>query len=159
MIDNRRLYILTLELSPLNVGEMYNPLPSHLTLVSRFWTSLTPEELAKLVKPVFERINKITLLFGETAFLGPQKKEVSLISLNDELRQLHAKLFKLLRSINVEFTNPHWVGGGFKPHITKRNNVDFPIGYKQTTESAYLIEIEIKNNKHFRFVRDKFNFI
>jgi hypothetical protein len=156
MEDRPRLFIITLEISPLKVGEMYNPLPTHLTLVSRFWTSLTSEELARLVKPVFKNTDKIQLLFGDAAFMGPQRKEVNLIAISYELIRLHMELFELLNSSNALFTNPQWVGGGFKPHITKRKEV-FPVGYKQLTEAAYLIEIKIKDNKHFRFVREKFS--
>ena len=157
MKNNQRLYIFTLEIAPLKIGEMYNPLPSHLTLVSRFWSDLSPKELAETVTPVFDTTNKLTIFFGETAFLGPQKKEVNLIEPKDDLKKLHMKLVKPLNSASVEFTNSQWVGDGFRPHITKRKNVDFPIGYKQTAEAAYLIEIEIKNNKHFRLVQKRFN--
>lgn len=42
MPQTPHLYLFTLEVAPLEIGMTYNPLPSHLTLVSRFFSDKPP---------------------------------------------------------------------------------------------------------------------
>lgn len=152
-----RLYLFTLEVKPLSVGETYNPLPAHLTLMSRFWSNLSPEELSEFVAPIFRQTKIILLKFSESALLGPQKTKVDLIAPTKELENLHNQLKAKLDSANVEFTNPQWVGGGWKPHVSKRAENNFKVGGTLQSSSVYLIEVKIENNDHVRFIKNKFN--
>jgi hypothetical protein len=155
--NNQRLYLFTLEVMPLNVGKIYNPLPSHLTLMSRFWSSLSPEELSQVVKPLFQRTQPMELIFGESAALGPKQIAVHLIENTDELKNLHSKLRGLLNAAGVTYTTPKYTGDGHKPHVSKRDGDQFIPGHKQMANAVYLVEVEIKGDDHLRFIRAKFD--
>jgi hypothetical protein len=156
MQEGRHLYLFTLEVVPLNVGAVYNPLPSHLTLVSRFWSEHSPEVLANRVKSIFEQTNPIELLFGQPASIGPKHTAVHLIEHTEEIKHLHERLCRLLDDLVVEYTNPQFVGKGHKPHVSRREGDGFALGYRQVVKAAYLIEVEIHDEQHLRFVRAKF---
>ena len=137
------LYLFTLEIAPLELGhQVYDELPSHLTLMSRFLSSLPSEELAARVQPLFARTAPIHLVFGETKVLGPKKVTA----------QLHNNLREQLDTLKVEYQYPEFIGDNHKPHVTAREGVQFTPGSKRTASAAYLIEIIDKK----RVVRAKF---
>jgi len=134
-------YLFSLEITTIEVGKTYDELPSHLTLMSRFFSELSPAELIEVVQPLFKQTEPIELTFGETAKLGPKKLGVHLIEHSMALRQLHNKLRKLLDSIGVDYEYPQFIGDMYQPHVTKRENTRFEVGYKLRVNVSYLIEI------------------
>jgi len=156
--SNARLYLFTLEVAPLEVSKTYNPLPSHLTLMPRFWSELTPEEIVKLVTPLFQKTQPVELTFGETALFGPQKKlAVHLVENTPALKELHTQLMNVLDTAGVTYTTPQWLGENHRSHVTKREGTEFENGHQQIANAAYLIEVEIQGTTHLRFVRAKFD--
>ena len=137
----RHRYLFTLEVTPTGIGKAYDELPSHLTLMSRFFSRLSPTELIEVVRPMLEQTAPIELTFGKTAELGPKKLVVHLIEHTKELKQLHNRLRLLLDSTSVEYEYPQFVGAKHKPHVTKREGVKYEAGNKLITNHAYLIEI------------------
>jgi hypothetical protein len=157
MKDHQRLYLFTLEVTPMGVDKMYNPLPSHLTLMSRFWSSLSPEELSGIGEPLFQRTRPIELSFGEPATLGPKQVAVHLVENTRELKDLHLQLHSLLDAVGATYNAPQYVGDGHKPHVSKRKGDQFTVGHKQMANAVYLIEVEVKGDDHLRFIRAKFD--
>ncbi len=153
--QNIHLYLITLEVDPLVVGEIYNPLPSHLTLVSRFWSELQSEEIAGSIKAVLSMTDLKELIFGEEAIIGPKKTAVHLIENTAELKNLHTRLVEELNNLNVSFTSPQFIGDGHKPHVSKRQGVHYPAGNTKPVHHAYLIEVEIHGEEHLRYIRAK----
>lgn len=153
----KRLYLFTLEVTPMVVGKTYNPLPSHLTLMSRFWSDLSPDELAEVVRPLFRQARPIELIFGEAAMLGPKQVAVHLVDNTKELKNLHSRLYDLLNAQGVTYTAPQFVGNGHKPHVSKREGDQFTAGHKHMANAAYLIEVEINGKDHLRLIRTKFD--
>lgn len=141
----------------MTVGKTYNPLPSHLTLMSRFWSSLSPEELTKLVEPLLQQTKPIELSFGEAATLGPKQVAVHLVRNTKELKDLHSHLHDLLDAVGVTYTAPQFVGDGHKSHVSRRDSDQFTVGHKQMANAVYLIEVEIKGEDHLRHIRAKFD--
>lgn len=150
-----RLYLCTLEAVSLDVGEVYNPLPPHLTLMSRFWSNLPPEVLADTIRPIFEQTAPIDLIYGESMLLGPKHTPVYMIAHTDELRQLHEWLRGVLDKTGAVYTLPQFIGSGHKPHVSRRDG--FTPGKRHVARAAYLIEVIIQNDQHQRFVRAKFD--
>lgn len=145
-------YLFILEVASVEVGETYDELPSHLTLMSRFFSDLSPEQLDETVRPLFSQTVPMDLIFGETTELGPKRLTVHMIEHNQELKQLHNELHILLNAINVEYEYPQFIGENHKPHVTKRAGVQFSVGEKKTVRAVYLIEIVDSK----RVVRSKF---
>lgn len=146
----KRRYLFTLEIVPLYVGRIYNELPSHLTLMSRFLSYLSPEELAEKVRPLFMETQPVSLSLGETIQLGPKKVIAHMVDSSGE-RRLHNNLCKLLDGIEAEYQYPDFIGHGHKPHITEREGMQFTPGSRRVSAAAYLIEVVEKK----RVVRAK----
>lgn len=151
-----RLYLFTLEVTPTEVGTTYNPLPPHLTLMSRFWSAFSPNEIAQHVAPLFENVTPITLTFGEQARLGPQQTPVHLIENTLQLHALHAKLKNVLDKLGVTYTKPEYIGRGHKPHVSIRPGISFGQGYQQISRTVYLVEVHIEGTEHQRTIQTKF---
>lgn len=146
----KHLYLFTLEIVPLEVGKIYDNLPSHLTLMSRFLSDLPPEKLTGLMQPAFAITNRIELVFGPTIKLGPKKVTVHMIDNTDE-QKLHNSILEVLEKIGVSFQYPQFIGANHKAHVTQRENIDFSPNSQLVSQAAYLIEVV--NGK--RVVRSK----
>ena len=134
-------YLFILEVTPVDVGKTYDELPSHLTLMSRFFSDLSPGQMDVVVRPLFSQAVPTDLTFGETTELGPKKLTVHMVEHNEELKQLHHKLRILLDSVNVEYEYPQFIGEHHKPHVTRREGMQLDAADKRTVTKAYLIEI------------------
>lgn len=134
-------YLFILEITPVEVGKLYDELPSHLTLMSRFFSDLSPEQMSKAVKLLFGQTTPIDLIFGQSTELGPKKLTVHMIEHSSSLKQLHNQLRTLLGSVNVKYEYPQFIGENHKPHVTERTGVQFIVGERKTVRAAYLVEI------------------
>jgi ADP-ribose pyrophosphatase YjhB (NUDIX family) len=134
------LYLFTLEITPLEIGRVYDDLPSHLTVMSRFLSDLPPDEVAERVRPLFEACDPIALTFGPTLELGPKKVTAHMVSSARE-RKLHQDIYALLKNMGVTFQYPEFVGANHKAHVTQREGVDFPPDSQLISSATYLIEI------------------
>lgn len=159
MQNDKHLYLFTLEVVPLSVGTVYNPLPSHLTLVSRFWSKLAPQAITNSSEPVFQQTQALKLIFSESAKIGPKHTDVHLIEHDEDIRQLHKRLCTSLDTMGVEYTLPQFIRNGFKPHVSQREGDGFLPGHSLMVDAAYLIEVEIRGDQHLRFVRSKFDLL
>jgi hypothetical protein len=136
----KHLYLLTLEIVPLEVGKIYDDLPSHLTLMSRFLSDLPPEKLASLTQPLFATTDRIELAFGPTVELGPKKVRAHMVNGAGE-QKLHDNILEILEKADVSFQYPQFIGINHKAHVTQRENVDFPPTSQLASQAAYLIEV------------------
>ena len=148
----KHLYLFTLEIDPLAVGKVYDDLPSHLTLMSRFLSGMSYQELAPVVRAIFEQASPIELTFGETKELGPKKVVAHMIHSPAEVT-LHNQLYQCLEFLGVEFQYPQFIGPGHKAHVSKREGDNFKKGQTRVSSTAYLIEV-IEGR---RIVRSRFN--
>lgn len=135
------LYLFTLEVTPLEVGQVYDELPLHCTFMFRFWSESSPEGLAERVKTVFDAAPPLVLLPYEHAQLGPRKVGAYLVEKVPALMALHLQLQRTLTDVGVDFTEPQWVGQGYKPHITDRSDEAVMERRPLPSAAAYLIEV------------------
>ena len=149
---DKHLYLFTLEVGPLKVGTTYDELPLHCTLMHRFHSVLSIEELSDHVKPIFDKTSPLVLTAYEHSILGPKQVSVSLIRLTKELDDLNMRLFDCLSELKVEYTASQWVGKGHVFHVTDRENEVLEVGESRTVKVAYLIEVI----GHKRAVRKRF---
>lgn len=146
------LYLFALEIEPLEIGKVYDELPSHLTLMSRFLSNLTPKEISVVVWSLFDAAGPIDLTFESTIELGPKKVIAHMISSPAE-QILHENLCALLEAAGVTFQYPQFIGAGHRAHVTQRDDVDFPPKSQFKSTAAYLIEVV---DGH-RIIRSSFN--
>lgn len=134
------LYLWVLEIVPLDVGGVYDELPSHLTLMSRFVSGKSPEEIVASTRPLFDRVSPVNLAFGETTQLGPKKVTVHMVTSSAE-RKLHGMLLDVLNEMDVTFQYPEFIGAHHKAHVTSREATYFKQGSELTSRSVYLVEV------------------
>lgn len=151
----RHCYLFALEVYPLEVEKVYDELLPHCTLVHRFWSALTPEELAEKIRPILESTEAITLISEKSVLLGPKQTPVSKLKPTPELIRLHMRLYTLLDGLGVEYTEPGWVGEGYTPHISEREYIQLKPGERHVSSAVYLIEVKVPGNTHKRFVRQR----
>lgn len=154
---NKHCYLFALEVKPMNVGDIYEELPLHCTLMHRFWSELEPEALAEQVDDFFREIHPVILKPHEHLLLGPKQVPVSELELTSELKELHMQLYKFLNGLSVEYTAPEWVGKGYRAHVTERENARLEIGSEHISKAVYLIEVKVPGHDHKRLVRHKFD--
>lgn len=141
----------------MKVGDVYEELPLHCTLMHRFWSELDPKVFAEQVGSFFKGIRPIILKLHEHLLLGPRQVPVSELELTDRLKELHMRLYEFLNGLGVEYTAPEWVGQGYRAHVTERENDRFEMGSERTSSAIYLIEVKVPGHDHKRFVRTKFD--
>lgn len=156
LASSMHLYLFTLEVEPLKVGGAYNPLPAHLTLISRFWSELSPSEIANMALASFTHSKPVELLFGAEAVIGPKKTKVHLVENTLELKNLHSQLCEVLAKHGVTITQPQFIGEGYLPHVSKREGSNYLVGDRRESRCAYLIEVMIEGTKQQRYVREVF---
>lgn len=154
-MNYKHCYLFALEVVPLEVDHIYETLPFHCTLVHRFWCNLTPEELVSKVKPIFEKYGPITFRLGKKVELGPKKTVVFELADTEQLKALHMDLYNLLNELRAEYTEPDWVGPGYTPHVSDREDAPHKQNDTHTTSAAYIIEVKIPSLEHKRVVRQK----
>jgi len=149
----KHLYLFTLEIVPLKVGKAYDELPSHLTLMSRFLSELSPDRLASHVQHVFVQTDPVILTIGRVEGLGPKKVAAHMVSSPSEMA-LHNELHKNLSALGVAFQYPQFIGMNHRAHVSVREGVMLREGQRHVSLVVYLIEVVDKK----RVVRAKFEF-
>lgn len=152
----KHCYLFALEIAPLTVGESYRTLPMHCTLMHRFWATQSPAELASKVALIFKKyVDGITFIPGKIMELGPNNTVVFELEQTETLRRLHMELYNLLNSLGVEYTEADWVGSGYTPHASDREDSPLKQGKPFTAKRVNLIEVKVPGHDHMRFVREK----
>lgn len=152
----KHCYLFALEIVPLTVGESYRTLPMHCTLMHRFWATQSPEELAKKAAPIFKKYTAgITFIPGKVMELGPNHTVVFELEQTDTLKLLHMELYDLLNSLGVEYTESDWVGQGYTPHASDREDSPLKQGESFTATRVNLIEVKVPGHDHMRFIREQ----
>ncbi len=155
-MTNKHCYLFALEVKPMNIGDIYQELPSHCTLMHRFWSELSPELLVSKVNDFFKQIHPVVLKPHEHLLLGPKRVPVAELELTNELKELHMRLCEFLNDLGVGYTAPEWVGEGYRAHVTERENTRMEVGSQHISKAVYLVEVEVPGHDHTRFVRQKF---
>lgn len=156
-VETKHLYLNTLEIEPLGVGESYNPLPAHMTLMSRYWSELQPDEISVALRPLLEQVEELSLTFGDSEIIGPKQTPVHLIMPSTELTSLHNQLKQKLDKLCVTYAFPQFVGQGWKPHVSHRQGSEYKTGKALRCGAAYLIEVTKTNEGDLRHIRSKFS--
>jgi len=159
-MDTRHLYLFTLEVEPLAVGEAYKDLPLHCTLMHRFWSELGPDELAAQTAPVFAGTQPIIFTFGTKEMFGPPDRPTPVTTIEESAEHtgLHMQLYRLLNGLGVTYTAPQWTGEGHRAHVTDRAEAAVAPGTQFRSGAAYLVEV-VEGVEKTRQVRSRFEFL
>lgn len=126
-------------------GRAYQSLPLHCTL-ARFASSKPAEEVLATAWQVFVKSPVIVLHAGPSSRFGsskrPHRVEVNLVDKTHDLNDLQMGLYGALNKLGVEYSNPRYVGSGYKPHISKRGGNTVEEGTELVSRAVYFIEIQ-----------------
>ena len=157
MNTKSHIYLLALEIAPIEVGGAYHELPLHCTLMHRFYGELGPREFAKKLQPMFDATPQFELQVGSRLLLGPKQVAVYEFEPSETLSNLHEKLYKFLNKMNTEYTAPEWVGTGYKAHATERADRALYAHEILPIKAVYLIEVKVPGFVGQRLVRARFS--
>ena len=123
----------------------------------RFWTCLNTDQFRDVVENIFSQAEKVTLNIGPQDMIGPKNTPVNHIELTHDILTLHMRLYETLKKMPVEFTATEWVGEGYVPHVSTRDDLRLSPGQKIPCRAVYLIEAKVPGYEHKRIVRCRFN--
>lgn len=154
-MDGERCYFFTLEIEPMEVGDIYEVMPLHCTLMPRFFSHLPPDDLIDQVQTLLEQTKPISLIPMERTAFGPHRVMAAMIKTTPTVLELHAALYYQLKQLDVRNTETDWVGPGYLPHVTDQANSVLPINKAFRSRAIYLIEVEHPLDGKRRFIRSK----
>ncbi|MDB5176039.1 MAG: hypothetical protein JWM81_897 [Candidatus Saccharibacteria bacterium] len=149
-------YLFTLEVTPLNVGKAYASLPLYCTLMYRFHSPLSAQELIAAVEPLFARTKPLLLEAGEHQAFGPRQVLVTMLRPSPVLLLLHNALYTALNDLGVTYAEAEWVGSGYKPHVSDQSGKSFAKLSPHMSTAIYLIEAQFPLEGNQRYIRAKF---
>lgn len=93
--------------------------PLHVTLLDTFKSDWTQDELINQVEQFAQGSASFNLFTAKEGLLGPDKNvPVKLLTIDENLRELHDRLVQLGKVGGFVYNTPEFVASGFVPHIT-----------------------------------------
>ena len=126
----------------MTVGQAYEQLPMHCTIMHRFHSALSAADLTFALEPIIAASVPIVMRpTGHMAF-GPRQQLVTMIELSAALLSLHMKLYEKLNELGVQYTETDWVGTGYTPHVTDKHGKRLHTMALTECQAVYLISVE-----------------
>lgn len=139
MSKNAYLYMLAVE--PVKVGEVYQSLRLHCTLMLWFYPKGSVQDLFGVTHHVFSGHGAIEIVSDSPKWFGVNNDvPVHTVKENTKLRELHNKLYQALNDLGVRHSMPDFSGRGFSPHVTSKGERSFPPGSRFLAHYVYLVE-------------------
>ncbi|HVS78883.1 MAG TPA: 2'-5' RNA ligase family protein [Candidatus Saccharimonadales bacterium] len=122
--------------------------PLHITLADDFRLEKVGRQLLSELSELTACQEPIKVLAIDDTYLGKHSEtRVTLVDTSMELIELHKKLVGLLKKCGAEFYNPHYILGGYKPHITIQKSGRAKPGEVITINSLSLVDMAPGNNE------------
>ena len=145
-------YLLALEVAPMAVGQSYQQLPMHCTIMHRFHSALGAKALVTELGPIITRTAIVELLPQNHQAFGPKKQLVTIVDPTPALLALHAELYQKLNQLGVQYTESDWVGEGYIGHVTDKQGGRLPVAKPTLSKAIYLISVEHPLQGSRRFI-------
>ncbi len=140
-------YLFMLPLEPMAPGDVYPSsasLPLHCTVVH--WFHLGGMMEITLCNKVFALASGVgqkhlELVSKEPALFGPQEDvPCFVLERSEQLQLLHTEMLLALAETRCVFTELRWVGAGYRPHVTSKDQKVFAAGSTYKAGSMVLIK-------------------
>lgn len=130
-----------LEPTTINTEFTNSSWPPHVTIAGVFaltWNGAVQNELAALAtnQPSFTSTTTTITHFGPARDI-----RVCLVTKTPNLQQLHDAMVSFIETHGGIFNEPHYLGDGFKPHITLSDNNDITPAHVITFTQLALIDM------------------
>ena len=131
--------------------------PLHTTLLPNFVISDSLDELIAKLSKVSEATKPFDFKVGDDARFGLSGEVlVSLIEPEPAILSLHYKLLAITE--HYKFDTPHYIGDGYRPHITKQANKKLIRGKSYSLNSITLVDMYPNNDIQRREIIKNFYF-
>jgi len=144
MSENR--YILSADIEPVAIGDSFESLPLHVTLVH--WFSLgvaNIDDVRGVCNSTIESSEYLTTIATERALFGPSHDiPVMRLHKTSELSRVHQRVVDGLGLVGVRFLGrPEWIGEGWNPHVTDTSSDKLAVGGRVELDTVHLFENRI----------------
>jgi len=120
-------YLLAFEIKTVDVGSSYASLPLHCTLVHWFHSRQSPAEILEVVQPILSKTEPLMITSVAPALFGPNNTiPVHAVERSQPLIRLHTSVLEALNDEIASFTEPGFVGAGYRPHVTNKEVILAP---------------------------------
>jgi len=159
--NSMNTYLLVLEITPMDVGNVYKALPLHCTLIHWFWLDLDPASLTARLESLLKDTPSISLKSGkEAVFTGKTKHgdipvTVNTVELTADLKSLHFRICEMLDALGVRYGAPQYVKNGYSPHVTHQKGQKFLQGTTHQSTALYLIQADAPEYGNDRYICSK----
>jgi len=93
--------------------------PLHITLADDFELGISHSDFIEQLKKLALKQEPVKVVAESDGYLGKYSQvQVTFIDTNPDLFELHRGLVTELKRIGAVFYNPHYIIGGYRPHIT-----------------------------------------
>lgn len=140
--------VVVLPLSPLRVGDSFpvQDWPLHITVVPPFATEADPAAVAAAIASALAGQPTITAVAGPDALFGRRHDvPVSLVAETQRLTGLHRTLVTALLPFAATPEEPAFTGGGFRPHVTIKNQGRVREGDELTLTQVALVDMAARS--------------
>ncbi len=162
MIAFSQKYTVAKLLEPMNEGDEYTvpDWPLHVTLADVFAIDWSEEELITNYTNEFSKYRSVRTSADNDDWFGKNKQvQVTLLTMNKDLINLHTNVINFLKKGNVRFNAPHVTEKGFKAHATVQSNMRLNKGDTVTIDSLTIIDMFPNNDAYRRKVLKTVQFI
>lgn len=136
------MYIHFFEIEPVEVGQVYTPLPLHCTLMGWFSTDAPLTELENLTREICSRQKPFEMVSAEPALFGPNcDLPVFTLRPNSTFMALHLELLAHLEGIGAKQKQPSYAGPNYRMHVTTKGERSFSTGSNKTATRVVLAEV------------------
>lgn len=142
-----KAYLLALEIDSIKIGNSYDSLPLHCTLVHWFWLDTTKVDELITSLPKLMPKNLVLEAQHEEVFTGFTKTgtipvTVTKVAKSRELQKFHNNVCALLDSLEVVYEKPEYIREGYVPHVTHQKGKKVSKGDSLKVTGAYLVEAD-----------------
>ena len=116
--------------------------PLHTTIADTFGVNWDEGDLLGRLQALLAKHKEVHTHATEFEYFGPSKQtKVILLDLNEELRELHNSVVRLLLDSGAVFNDPQFMGVGFLPHSTVQPHAQLSKGDAVTFSALSLVDM------------------
>ncbi|HYG83474.1 MAG TPA: 2'-5' RNA ligase family protein [Verrucomicrobiae bacterium] len=133
--------------------------PPHVTILSNFATDWQVEKIIRTIETLAKQTAPFEIQTAGEAWFGPkQNVHVRLVEPSEPIIALHLQLLAIAEDNSFRLDAPHYLGEGYRPHISLHGTTNFPAGWRHHVANLTLVDMFPKGDISRREIIKSFSF-